>query len=504
MSDTESELSQLAISAVLVFFGTVVGSASKLIERAILTRFLTPELYGDIDVALSVFMLTSTVTLLGLVQGVPRYVSRMDAASGRRGIWVSGGVVALTIGCLTGFGLWIAVEPMAGVLTESDEAIGLFRLLAVTVPLFAVFRIGVAAIRGHENTRFRIYTQDLLYPISRIVVITLLLAGGVGIAAVGYGYITSVALSVVATYLLLSRIEPLVGNAQVQIQKLVRFSLPLAISTVLAQLLTRTDSLMLGYFRSSREVGLYGSAYPLASTMVIILGVFGYLYLPLVSRLDSSGENERVETVYQITTRWVYILTFPVFLTFAVLPGDVIGIVFGGEYTAAGSALAILAVGFFTNAAFGRNRETLSALGTTRFVLYTNAIGFTVNLGLNLVLIPLYGYIGAAVASATSFAALNLGAYALLRRYHDVSPFSGTMIRIGITLPVILLPLAYGLSRFVSITYVTVVPFVVAVSLATLIITYYSGSTRPEDVVLVSLLEETTGIDLSWLRRRID
>lgn len=503
MTDTESELSQLALSAGLVFFGTVVGSLSKLVERAILTRFLSPKLYGDIDVAISVMTLASTVALLGLVQGIPRYISRLDSASDRRGIWVGGGAVAITVGCIVGALVWVATPALAGALTESVGSVPLLRLLAVSIPMLVAFRVGIGAIRGHENTRYRTYTRDLLYPLSRILFIAVLLASGAGIEAVGYGYLGALALALVAAYWLLSRLEPLVGKVRFRMRELVEFSLPLAVSTVLAQLLTRIDTVMLGYFRPSREVGLYGAAYPLASAMVIVLGVFGYLYLPLASRLDSANSTDSVEPIYRITTRWVYVLTFPLFLTFLVFPADVIGVVFGPAYTSGSLALSILAVGFFTNAAFGRSRETLSAVGTTRFVLFSNIFGVLVNIVLNLLLIPIYGFIGAAVASAASYLALNLAAYAFLRRYHSVTPFSSTMIRVTVVLPVILVPAAYAVDRAISLNRLTLLPFLAGAGVITLVVTYIGGGTRPEDAALVSLVEEAIGIDLEWISARL-
>ena len=504
MTDTESELSQLALSGVLISFGTVVGSLSKLVERAILTRFLSPDLYGDIDVLISVMTLTSTVALLGLVQGIPRYISRLDSAPDRRGIWVGGGVVAVTAGCITCALIWVWAPTLAAALTESVDSVSLLRLLAMSIPMLVAVRVGIGAIRGHENTRYRVYTQDLLYPLSRILFITIMFVGGIRIIAVGYGYLGALALALVATYGLLSRLEPLVGEVRFRMRELVKFSLPLAVSTVLAQLLTRIDTVMLGYFRPSREVGLYGAAYPLASAMVIVLGVFGYLYLPLASRLESTGNSESVEPIYRITTRWVYVLTFPLLLTFLVFPADVINIVFGPAYTSGALALSILAVGFFTNAAFGRSRETLSAVGTTRFVLFSNIFGVVVNVVLNLLLIPTYGFIGAAIASATSYLTLNLAAYVFLRRHHGVTPFSESMIRAAVVLPLLLVPTAYVLEGTISLSWVTLVPFIAAVSITTVMMTYIAGGTRPEDAALVSLLEDATGTDLEWISSRLE
>jgi len=75
---------------------------------------------------------------------------------------------------------------------------------------------------------------------------------------------------------------------------------------------------------------------------------------------------------------------------------------FGPEYTDGSLALVTLALGFFTHSVAGPNVNTLTAIGRTRIIMWDNLLAGVTNIALNFALIPEYGILGAAVATAVS------------------------------------------------------------------------------------------------------
>ena len=503
MSVDEGDLSTLLSSATLVLVGQILYSASKLGERVVIARVLTPEAYGEVSIGLAVMMIASTVALVGLRQGVPRFISRYDDPRDIRGAWVTGLVIGGVLGVVIAVALAFEAEILIELIFEDADSVALLALFALAIPFVIGMEVGVGAIRGLENTIYRTYTRDLLYPGVRLVVLVVFLIGGAGILAAGYAYIAAAAVTFVAVHFLLNRLMPLVGEVRTHTREMLVFSIPLVISTLLSRLLTRTDTIMLGYFRPSYEVGLYSAAFPLASAMVLILSSFGFMYLPIASRLDSENKRDEVDAIYKLTTKWIYILTFPAFLTLVVFGDDVLAATFGAEYAPASTALAILAVGFFTRAAFGRSRETISALGYTTYLLVTNVFAFVLNVGLNLFLIPRYGYTGAAVASAVSFVGLNLAVFAFLDWRFGISPFSKWTMRTVVVLPLFLFPPTIFLSTHVTLSLVTLVVFVVVAEILAIVLVAVTGCLQPEDEIPVEFVEERIGIDIPLIRRYV-
>ena len=503
MADRARELSALLSSAALVMVGGIVASVAKLGERVVIGRLLSPEAYGEVSVGLALLTFAVTFALAGTTQGVSRFVPRYEERPDQRGVWVSGLLVAGTLALVGSLALFLAAEPIAATFFETAEAVTFVRLLALALPFTVGFRIAVAGIRGYENTLFRTVAEDLVDPFLRIGLIALLLLAGMGIVAAGVAYLLAAVATFVVAHLLFARLMALRGPFRTHTRELVRFSAPLVVSTVVGVMLTRTDTLMLGYFRSSYEVGIYDAAYPLANGLLVALTAFGFLYLPIASRLDADGDRDAVDDIYATTTKWVYVLTFPAFCLFVVFPRDVIHLFFGPAYTDAALVLPILATGFFLSAAAGRDRETLSAVGATTWIAVGNVVGLTLNVVVNLLLIPRYGYVGAAVASVTSLIALHGVICAILAIRYDITPLSPAATRAYLSLPVVLLPATVLLSPWLSVSILTLVPFLVVTGFASLTVVGLAGGLEPDDVVVLDLLEDAAGVEFPYVRRWI-
>jgi O-antigen/teichoic acid export membrane protein len=497
MTIDEGDLTLLFSSTTLVLAGTVVGSVSKLIERVIVARWLSIEAFGEINLALAVLHFGVTLSLVGFNQGVPRFVSRYEADSAVRGVWIGGLGIATAVSVGIAAGVWLFdIRGVVALFFDGEGSVQLVRLFVLALPFVVGTMIAVGTIRGLENTRYKTLTQDLFYPFARIVLLVGLLSLGFGLFAAAVAYVVAAVLTFVVAHIMLHRLCSLVGPVETNVRELVVFSAPLIVATILSRLLTWTDTLMLGYFRSSAAVGLYSAAYPLANSLVLLFGAFGFMYLPMISRFDAADERGEINRLFQLTTKWIVVGTFPAFLALAVFPADVLGIVFGAEYTPAALVLTILTVGFFSHAATGRNRETISAIGFTKYVFLSNVVAFVANVVLNVLLIPRYGIVGAAVASASSYLFLNAFVNVVLRWRFGLSSFSGPVLRTFAGLGLLVVPPTVVLSQWVSLSLYTLPVILVVGGLATVAVVGVCGGLQSEDRIVVEQVE-------SWLGRRL-
>lgn len=502
-STLSADLPKLVSSTVLVFAGMLFGSFSKLFERILIGNWVTVEAYGEVSIGLALMNFAVSFAVLGFHQGVPRYIPRFEDARDMRGIWLSGLVIGCTLAVLTALLLWVNVDFIVANVFENADSSRLLALFLLCIPFIVGLKVTVSAIRGFENTLYRTYSQDLLYNGLRILVLLGLLMGGFGVFAAGYAYLASAVVAFFAAHLFLSRLMPLVGGVRTHARELVTFSTPLVVSTVITILLMETDTLMLGYFTNSTEVGLYGAAFPLAQGIPVVVGAFGYLYFPLASRLDESDDRTQIDTIYKLTTKWGFILMFPLFLTFVAFPDDLLTIVFRPEFARADLALAILATGFFVRGAFGRNGDTLSALGHPRYVLLANAVAYALNFALNLVLIPRFGFVGAAVTSALASLALNVVMNGVLRIKFGITPVSSWMVRTYLVLLGVLVPASIALSEVVTLSILTLPVFLLAVAFISIVLVALAGGFQPEDRIPLELIESALGVQIPLIRRFI-
>jgi O-antigen/teichoic acid export membrane protein len=502
MTVNESDVSKLLESTALVIVGVVLSSSGKLLERVVIGRLLSPEAYGEFNVALAVFTLGTTLGAAGFTQGVPRYMARFDELRDVRGAWLTGLTITTVVSLFITVTLLFGTDFVVPRFFTSEGATPLYLLFVLSIPLYVSFQVGGSAIRGLENTRYRILTADICYPGFRLLIVGVLLLSGLGVIATGIGYLLTLVITTVLTHVLLNRLFPLLGEFRLHGREMAAFSAPLVLSAIMSTLMARTDTLMLGYFTSAFEVGIYNAAYPLAGVLTIVLGTVGYMYLPVASRMEGDEESS-IESVYEITTKWVYLLAFPVFVVLLVYPSEIVSLVFGREYASGGLVLRILAIGFFTNAAVGRNRETLMALGETKFVLVSNTVAFAFNFLLNLALIPSLGFVGAAIASASSFAILNVVVYAFLRVRFGITPFTRRSARAFLTLPVVLVPLGIAIGELVPGSLPVLIVFTAAFAALTVTIAVIIGSLEAEDLVVVEFIEDRANVRIPVVRRYI-
>lgn len=72
-------------------------------------------------------------------------------------------------------------------------------------------------------------------------------------------------------------------------KQLIRYSLPLLITSTLLNIMTWTATMMLGYYKSAEVVGVYSAVSPLVGFLGMLIGPMGFVYVPVVSKLW--GEN---------------------------------------------------------------------------------------------------------------------------------------------------------------------------------------------------------------------
>jgi len=510
-SSEKSNLSTVASSASLMLFIGSLGSFSKLIEQVIIGRALGDQALGAVNIGISLMILGMTVALVGFKQGVPRFMSRFDDERDVRGVWVTGLLVSGLAGIVISLVLLFNGEWVASILlnTEADIPPALLTAFVISIPFMVGQQIGINAIRGFENTVYRIYVRDLIYNGFRIALLVALLLVGFDVIAAGYAYVASTALSFVVGCYFLNRLLPLRGPFRLHTRSMLAFSLPLVVSSVVTVILSRIDTLMLAVFLTTESVGDYNAAYQIAAGVPVLLSSFGFIYLPLVSRLDSEGEYDEIDRIHKLVTKWIYVLGFPVVLTAMAFPQEIVSLGFGQEFTTAGPALAVLTLGFFTSAAVGNCQGALSAFGYTRIILWVNVVAAVANIVLNVVLIrglgpiPGYGVTGAALASALSFAALNVLAFVALWYTRGITPFSRRNVRTYFVLPLVLVPPTALLTRTVRLGPIALVAFGLAAAFATVVIVAVSRCLQSEDIVPVEGVENRLGVEIPLIRRFI-
>ncbi|MFB6234342.1 MAG: oligosaccharide flippase family protein [Halopenitus sp.] len=438
--------------AAVVVSGMIAGMALMLTGRGLFTRSFSPEEYGLFSLAFTVASILTVVATLGLRNGVTRQVAFHGADDTDADEVVSDltpasivtwGLVSATVASVAVAALLYALAgPLASLFGHPEYALA-FRVAAVALPGLAVVKICTAVFRGFGRAKERVVFQEFLQKATFPLLLAAVVYWQVGVTAALLAFPASLALTAVCylAYTVYADPGAFRGAALAALRRpsegyeLLAFSFPLLFASLLIQIMSWTDILMLGYFKTAAEVGIYDGVRPLVRGITIIWGSMIFLYTPVVSEFTAKGATKAVQRVYFVLTKWFASLTFPVALTFLLFPELALGTVFGPEYRAGGLALRILAVAYFLGNVMGPNGATLTALGKTRAVMWANFVAAVGNVGLNLWLIPPFGIVGAAFATAAALVARNVIRVWLVYRFSGAHSFEAPMlVPMGITL----------------------------------------------------------------------
>jgi O-antigen/teichoic acid export membrane protein len=161
------------------------------------------------------------------------------------------------------------------------------------------------------------------------------------------------------------------------------------------------DSVMLGMFRSQREVGLYAAAYVPILGLSLLVTAIRNAYLPSQSEAAARNPRDHARVLRQYG-RITMMAALPAAIVGPVLAAPVLGVLYGSEFLDAAIALRLLFVTagvMFLSSYFG---SELLVRGRQRTYLVGVGAGAGTNLVLNLLLIPSFGPVGAASATLAS------------------------------------------------------------------------------------------------------
>jgi len=245
------------------------------------------------------------------------------------------------------------------------------------------------------------------------------------------------------------------------------------------------DILMLGWFLGPTSVGIYRSIQPVAKMLIFLLQALTFIYLPIATRYFQKEAFDELDSIYKTSTRWISLLTFPLFIYLVVFGKPLISTLFTPDYASAWVALGILSVGMYSRVFAGPNGMTVKAINRTREDLFASVGGVVTNFVLNILLIPEFGISGAALATACGFFVYNIIDLFIIHNYTGVHPFHWDLVTPMV--PTILIVVT--LAQFVSASEYSLVQLVllgIFISLIHLVSILSTSGLTTEDKQLLS------------------
>ncbi|MGB3187495.1 MAG: oligosaccharide flippase family protein [Ornithinimicrobium sp.] len=411
-----TSLDRAARGSVLNFAGSGVAAVATLLTTVVVTQLTSQTQAGIFFVATSFFLLASALGQLGTNTGLVYFLSgsrargELDKASGYMRI---ASRPVLVVAVLMAIVVAIAAQPIAEVFSaeRSEEFARHVRVMAIFIPCAAVLYLALAGTRGLGTMKVNASVDQMARPLLQLGLVALGIVVLGPQAAPGAWAAAYLPLAIVGWWWwrrLSARAAPQSHSSRLrEARPFWAFTAPRALAGLAQVAMQRLDIILVGSLAGLPAAAIYAAATRFLSLGQMAARAVSLSAQPLLGEALARGDRRDAQQLYQASTVWLILVAWPLYLVLIVFGSEVLT-VFGPGYSAGDTALLILCSAMLIATSCGMVDMVLTMAGKSLWNLGNVLLAFTVNLGLDLILIPQIGIVGAAIGWASAIVAANL------------------------------------------------------------------------------------------------
>lgn len=373
-----------------------------LLLNIILARRLGVDSFGLWSLFLSVITLIFTLSYFGINASTKKFVAQYSGTDNLKNIFFSSIKLRFVLSFSFSILLLISHKHIAQLLGNSDLEI-LF-LYGIPLVFFSGFvEYFKAVFMGLHRIKYNFIINTCEFSLKLLLVILFLYFSNSVISVVNSFSLALLGTAIVGFYLLYFNFYKDLEFTKKDFKKeILNYSYPLIFISLGFIILTEIDTIMIGYFLSSTEVGIYAIAKQIIIKLPHISLAIAMGTMPIFAKLNESNKLELRKKFYNLLKVNSVIFLFIV-LGLLLLSPFFIPLIFGSEYIRSVLPLQILTIYLFGFATSILLSSFLNYIGKAKKRAYNISFTIVLNIILNLILIPEYGTVGAAIATSISY-----------------------------------------------------------------------------------------------------
>jgi O-antigen/teichoic acid export membrane protein len=309
---------------------------------------------------------------------------------------------------------------------------------------------------------------------------------GITILLLGYGlmelalfFVFSGALDLLFSFFICGRkfVKPQIEVDPKFWKQTIKTALPLSAMTVFTLIYVKIDIVMLSMMKGDAVVGWYAAAYGLVLALKPFAQWFRQALLPLTSKFFVSSKSS-LRLAYEKSFKYLLIVGLPMAVAITLLADRFILLFYGQAFENSIIALQILAWDVFLIYTYGPLGTTLVAIDKQNQLAAATGVSAFINIILNLILIPHFSYVGAAVATIITETALFGMYFYFVSKYLYRLPLHRMIVS-----PVIS---CVAMALFIHLcNEINLAALIVAAAMIYFMVLYLTKGLSPEDIVLL-------------------
>ncbi len=403
--------------------GSVATKFISFIYLIIVARMLTQEDIGTFYLALSIVSTVSILSDLGFSSAFIRYVPYF---SGKKedekvffllgGGYLLSGTLSIIFAIILFFG-----AGFFGAILKNSELEKPIQFLAFYLVIGTFFGLNNLFMQGRKKIKESNIVVNFQNTLKLIITVILFFFFERSLTSLSLAFVASVLIALILSFwyvrkdlsqIHISTILKKYKELRDLYFEVISFGLSISLITALYAIIGNTDKILLSYMlpeaESATVIGVYTIAISFAGLVALFPTAIGVIFFPVISELYGKNDRKKMAEVSQTAMRWVLFLLTPFTLIFIVFPDNLLQIFYGTAYVSGATVLAIFALGTFLRFLAYVHGYLLAAARFIKIELIVALFAALINIVLNIILIPIYGINGAAIASAISFSVVAI------------------------------------------------------------------------------------------------
>lgn len=411
---------------------TAASILSKLLAVALLplyTRYLTTDDYGAAELMFSAVVAASIVIRLGVIEALLRFYYKTDeepdqvVATSFASLFWAGTISALILLPFAGqiadlLHLQDADLTVSGT-TLVQTSIGGLWVLTLSEYLLTIFRLDE---RSKAFFAFTLASVMVTIPVTIVLVVPLDM-GAEGLLLGSYG--TGVAFVTGLIFYHRRRLS-LIPDVPL-LKRLLRFGLPTMPAELTLYSMSFVDRIIITRSIGFAEAGLYAIAIKVAQSVNVLVRGFQLAFPPLAYSITDDDEARRA---YAVVVTWFVVLMAGTITAIWLVAPWIVRLIAAPEYFDAYKAVGPVVAGTALYAIYMVLLVVLGRTGRTEFNFPATLAGVVANIALNLILVPIWGIVGAAVALVISYGIVLILMYIFTQRLFQVPYEWGRLLKV--------------------------------------------------------------------------
>ena len=386
---------KIAKNTGVIIIGDVIVKFIALFVTIHLARYLGTAGFGQYNFVFAYLAFFNIITDLGLQQILVREMAREPSSAPK----LIGNAYIIRI-ILTMFAIALAIVVITPMSYPADTTFYIY--IASFTLLFISFSDFYATIfQANLVMEYHVISRLIFRFLSAGLILYLIFTGGTLTEIILAMVFSEMIKALLHYYFSRKFIKPVFAIDFRLWKHLLKESLPLAFTSVIWIIYYRIDVVMLSMMQGDAVVGLYSAAYKLSEPLALIPSALVISLFPIMST-SFKKSSEKLVNIYRFGLKYILIIMLPIAVGTIFIADRAILLVYGYEFASSAVALQILIWAVLFGSINYILLDLLIAIDRQILNIWAMGVGAVVNVVLNLILIPIMSFTGAAIATVVT------------------------------------------------------------------------------------------------------